>query len=89
MNNMNNTRLEAVYAAIERSHAIMDTNVHNDITKKYEFRKQVILAEKSLTKEEKFIAISMLDGDYNFDKIRYEIGPKEICQDCQKEYLAK
>ena len=30
----------------------------------------------------------MLDGDYNFDQIRLNIGPKKSCDDCQEEYLA-
>ncbi|RIA79354.1 kinase-like domain-containing protein [Glomus cerebriforme] len=81
-------RRKEVYAAIERSYITMNKKNHNDITKQHEFRKKYIIDDKSLTDDEKLEAINMLNGNYNFDKIRCNIGPKKICQDCNNESLA-
>jgi hypothetical protein len=48
---MSTIRKEAVYAALNRSHALIDYNIYNDRHKQIEFLKQTILADKSLTKD--------------------------------------
>jgi hypothetical protein len=87
MNN-NDDELKLIYKAIERSFINMNKNIHNDIIKQHEFRKKEILNDKSLNDKQKSEALNTLDGNYNFDKIRYEIGEKNVCEDCKKEYFA-
>ena len=48
-------REKVVYDAIDRARALTDNNVHNDKTKRYEFRIQTILDDKILTKDEKIV----------------------------------
>ncbi|PKB96337.1 hypothetical protein RhiirA5_435001 [Rhizophagus irregularis] len=54
--------------------ALTDTNIYNDIHKQFEFRKQIVLADKILTNDEKTYAIRLLT--------------KNICENCKKECLA-
>ena len=46
-----------IYAAITRSHGLIDYNVHNDMYKRHEFIQQTVLDDNSLTKDEKTFAI--------------------------------
>ena len=46
---MDAIRKELANAARKRARALTDYNIHNDITKRYEFRKQTILDDESLT----------------------------------------
>src|SRR5688572_18308747 len=85
---MSDIRRELVLAAINRSYALIDYNIHNDLHKQYEFPKQTILADESLTKDEKTEAIRLLTRDYDRDKILYDEGVKRICLNCNKECLA-
>ncbi|GBC25530.1 kinase-like domain-containing protein [Rhizophagus irregularis DAOM 181602=DAOM 197198] len=80
--------LKLVYKAIERSYITMDKNIYNDIIKQHKFRKQEIINDKSLNVKQKSEAINNLNGNYNFDKIRYKIGKKNFCKDCKNEYYA-
>ncbi|GBC12230.2 kinase-like domain-containing protein [Rhizophagus irregularis DAOM 181602=DAOM 197198] len=71
-------RKEFVHAAINRSIALIDYKVHDDIHKQYEFKKQTVLlalknhnlyVDDSLTKDEKTKAIRLLTRDYDRDKV--------------------
>jgi hypothetical protein len=46
---------ELVQATINRSHVLIDYNVHDDMHKRYEFKKQIILTDNSLTEVEKLL----------------------------------
>src|SRR6266496_1618254 len=81
-------REELVQAAITRSYALIDYNVHDDFHKQHEFRKQTVLADNSLTKDEKTYAIRWLTRDYDRDKIINNSGTKRICENCKQECLA-
>src|SRR5207249_9941756 len=81
-------REEVVRAALNRAFALLDTNVHNDIHKHFEFKKQTLLADKSLTKDEKTEAIRRISKTYDREKIRYNEGTKRICENCDQECLA-
>src|ERR1051326_5745824 len=81
-------RDELVFAACQRAYALIDYSVHNNIDKQYEFTKQTILADKSLTKGENSEAIKYLNQDYDRFKIRFNEGKKRICENCQEECLA-
>ncbi|GBC02386.1 hypothetical protein RclHR1_00460024 [Rhizophagus clarus] len=85
---MSTIRKELVHAAITKSHALIDYNIHNDIHKRHEFRKQTILSDNSLTKDEKTEAIRLLNKDYDRNKILYNEGERRICENCNQECLA-
>ncbi|GES80076.1 kinase-like domain-containing protein [Rhizophagus clarus] len=85
---MSTIRKELVHAAITKSHALIDYNIHNDIHKRHEFRKQTILSENSLTKDEKTEAIRLLNKDYDRNKILYNEGERRIYENCNQECLA-
>src|SRR3954451_13012606 len=85
---MSAMRYELIYAANNRAFNLMDTNIHNDIHKHYEFRKQTVLADKSLTKDEKTEAIRLLTKAYDRDKVCNNEGTKRICENCNQECLA-
>ncbi|POG75409.1 kinase-like domain-containing protein [Rhizophagus irregularis DAOM 181602=DAOM 197198] len=78
-------RQELAHAAIARSLAL---NVHSDIHKRYEFQKQTVLADDSLTKDEKTFAINWLTKGYDYLKILFNSGTKRICENCKQECLA-
>uniref|UniRef100_U9TVF7 Uncharacterized protein n=1 Tax=Rhizophagus irregularis (strain DAOM 181602 / DAOM 197198 / MUCL 43194) TaxID=747089 RepID=U9TVF7_RHIID len=50
-------RQEIVKAAINRAYALVDPNIQNNLEKQHVFRIQTVLADKSLTKDEKSYAI--------------------------------
>uniref|UniRef100_U9U130 Uncharacterized protein n=1 Tax=Rhizophagus irregularis (strain DAOM 181602 / DAOM 197198 / MUCL 43194) TaxID=747089 RepID=U9U130_RHIID len=53
---MTSIREDIVFAAINRAYALTDYNIQDTIDKRFEFRQQTILADKSLTKDEKSYA---------------------------------
>src|SRR5438045_9757820 len=79
---------EFVFAACHRSYALLDFNIQNNLDKRHEFKKQTILADESLTKDEKSEAIKLLNKDYDHFKITNNEGTKRICENCQDECLA-
>ena len=46
-------REELMHAAINRSYALIDYNIQNNVDKQNEFQKQTILADEYLTNDEK------------------------------------
>ncbi len=85
---MSAIRKEVVQVAINRAFALLDINIHNDIHKHFEFKKQTLLADKSLTKDEKTEAIRRISKTYDQQKILYNSGTKRICENCDQECLA-
>jgi hypothetical protein len=81
-------RIELIRAAIERAFALIDYNIHDDFHKQHEFKKQTVLADKSLTKDEKTEAIRKLNKNYDRNKILFNKGTKRICENCNQECLA-
>ncbi|GET60668.1 kinase-like domain-containing protein [Rhizophagus irregularis DAOM 181602=DAOM 197198] len=73
-------REEIAFAAANRSSALINYNVHNDIHKQHEFKKQTILTDNFLTKDEKTYAINWLTRGYDRDKILNNSGPKRTCE---------
>ncbi len=73
-----------VIATYHRAILISD----NDIDKEYGFRKKAILADESLTLDEKLDAIMILSENYNHNKILLNIGRKRLCENCKQECLA-
>ena len=85
---MNDIIKEKTHSAINRTFALTDYSIHNNLEKQYEFRKKTILADKSLTKDEKSCAMKILNRDFDYYKILNNKGTKRICENCQDECLA-
>ena len=85
---MSAIREELVYAAINRSYALVDYKIHDNFHKRHEFRQKTILADESFTKDEKTFAVRELDKIYDRVKIVYNSGTKRICENCKQECLA-
>ncbi|PKC63809.1 kinase-like protein [Rhizophagus irregularis] len=81
-------RIDLAHAAIARSLALIDYNVHNNNHKQHEFQKQTVLADNSLTEDEKTYAINWMTRDYDYYKILDNSGTKRICENCKQECLA-
>src|SRR6266496_3879777 len=79
---------EFVYTALERAEASINYNIHNNITKQYEFQKQTILDDESLTIDKKTETINLLTKVYDRDKILLNKGTKRRCENCSLECLA-
>ena len=54
----------------------------------FEFKKQTVLADNSLTKDEKTEAIYELNKVYDRYKVQNNEGTKRICENCSQECLA-
>ncbi|EXX60517.1 Ste11p [Rhizophagus irregularis DAOM 197198w] len=85
---MTDIREDVVWAALNRAYTLLDTTIHNSLDKEHEFKKQTVLADKTLTKDEKSEVIKLLNKDYDNYKILYNEGTKRICVNCQDECLA-
>ncbi|GES73035.1 kinase-like domain-containing protein [Rhizophagus clarus] len=81
-------RIEFVVAAIQRADALINSNINNDLVKQYEFIKQTILNDESLTFDEKQVAIKLLTQDYDHFKVLYNLGTQRQCENCALECLA-
>ncbi|CAB4407560.1 unnamed protein product [Rhizophagus irregularis] len=85
---MTDIREDVVWAALNRAYTLMDATIHNSLDKQHEFRKQTVLSDESLTKDEKSEVIKLLNKDYDNFKILFNKGTKRICENCQDECLA-
>ncbi|POG83022.1 kinase-like domain-containing protein [Rhizophagus irregularis DAOM 181602=DAOM 197198] len=85
---MSDIREEFVNAAIDRAYSLIDYSIYNNIHKEYEFKKQTILVDDSLTENEKSEAIKILTNYYDMDKLTNNEGTKRICENCNQECLA-
>ncbi|EXX55917.1 Sps1p [Rhizophagus irregularis DAOM 197198w] len=77
-----------IYNAINRSYALIDSSIRNNVHKGYEFQKQTILDDELLTENEKSEAIRMLTESYDYSKLILNEGTKRICENCNQECLA-
>ncbi|GES80165.1 kinase-like domain-containing protein [Rhizophagus clarus] len=77
---MSTIRYELVYATARKAYTLIDYNIHTDMHKQYEFRKQTILADKLLTDDEKAEAIKYITETYDRNKILLNLGTKRICE---------
>src|SRR5581483_10847058 len=81
-------RIEFMHAAINRANALIDYGVQNNVDKRREFKKQTVLADESLTNDEKSEAIKILNKEFDYNNLLYNKGTKRICENCQDECLA-
>src|SRR3954452_5503209 len=85
---MSTIRRELIYATNNKANSLIDYNICNDIHKQHEFRKQTVLADESLTKDEKTEAVRLLTKAYDQYKVLYNEGAKRICENCNQKCLA-
>jgi hypothetical protein len=85
---MSAIRENVISAAINKVFALIDINIYDNIHKQHEFQKQTILADKSLTEDERAKAIKILDRTYDRNKLLYNEGTRRICENCNQECLA-
>ncbi|GES75042.1 kinase-like domain-containing protein [Rhizophagus clarus] len=85
---MSDIRNDVLYAVLNKSYALIDNDTGRDTHKTYEFRKQIILDDKSLTENEKFEAIKIITKTYDLNKLIFDEGAKRICENCNQECLA-
>ena len=85
---MSAIRKELVYAATNKSYMLLDTKIHNDIHKQFEFRQQTVLDDETLTEDEKTYAVKLLTRDYDRNKVMDNEGTRRICENCNQECLA-
>ena len=85
---MTTIRRELVLAALNRAFAITDYDIQNSNEKQHEFRKQTIIADESLTEDEKLEAIKISSEHLDSFKLLDNEGTKRICENCQVECLA-
>src|SRR5581483_2939369 len=85
---MSTIRYNVINAALSRAYNLVDYSIHDDFHKIYEFKKQTIFADESLTKDDKTVIIRDLNKVYDRDKIIYNEGTRRICKNCKQECLA-
>ncbi|POG69986.1 kinase-like domain-containing protein [Rhizophagus irregularis DAOM 181602=DAOM 197198] len=82
---MTSIRNDIVFTAYNRAYSLIDYNIQNTLDKQFEFTKKTILADKSLTKNEKSYAIKELNKDFDYYKLFENEGTKRICENCHDE----
>jgi hypothetical protein len=85
---MSTVRIESINAAINRANSLIDYRIYNNIHKQYNFQKQIILADNSLTENEKTEACIALNKIYDRSKILHNDGTRRICENCNEKCLA-
>ncbi|PKK60924.1 kinase-like protein [Rhizophagus irregularis] len=85
---MSTIRRELVHQEISKAWSLLDLNIYEGLHNQYKFIKQTILADSSLTDDEKTEAIRITNKDYDRDKVRLNEGIRRICENCNKKCLA-
>ncbi|PKC69398.1 kinase-like protein, partial [Rhizophagus irregularis] len=85
---MSTNRREVIWAAIMRSNELIDMNIYDDIHKYFEFRKQTLLVDETLTEDERTEAIRYITLSYDVERIQYNSGTRRICEKCNQKCLA-
>src|SRR6266536_6391164 len=81
-------RKEVISTAINKADALINKNIHNNIDKQYDFRKQTVFSDKTLTNEEIFEALRILNKHRDKAKLLNNEGSKRVCENCKEECLA-
>src|ERR1044072_9020211 len=79
---------ELIFDIIIRVNALIDYHVYDNFHKQHEFKKQTVLADKSLTEDVKTEIMREFDKIYDRNKVTYNEGTKRICEICNQECLA-
>ena len=68
---MSKIREEFVQAAINRAYEPIDDNIYDNFHKQYELIQQRVLADESLTNDERTEVIRRINENYDREKILY------------------
>jgi hypothetical protein len=79
---------DRAWAAVMRSNELIYMNIHNNIHNQFEFRKQTLLVDETLTEDERTEAIRIITLSYDVDKIQNNSGTRRICEKCNQKCLA-
>jgi hypothetical protein len=79
---------ELIYAEIHRAEELAIHKIQNDREEQYDFIKQTILVNKSLTSDEKSYAIKLINKKLDKYRVRENKGTRRICENCQEKCLA-
>ncbi|GBB84862.1 hypothetical protein RclHR1_11440001 [Rhizophagus clarus] len=85
---MSTIRIDLIYKMLHRAYTSIDYNIHKGYHNQNEFVKQTILANNSLTEDEKTEAIRIINKAHDRDKIRLNKGIRRICENCNQKCLA-
>src|SRR5256885_17105164 len=85
---MSDAQIELICATVNRVNALIDYDIYDDFHKRHEFKKQTILADKSLTEDVKTEVMREFDKIYDRNKVMMNEGTKRICENCNQECLA-
>jgi hypothetical protein len=85
---MSAVRKDSINAIINRAYTLMDSKIHDNIHKKFEFQQKVILDDETLTEDEKTRAIKKLTKYYDRNKVLFNEGKRRICNNCNQVCLA-
>ncbi|GBC12314.2 kinase-like domain-containing protein [Rhizophagus irregularis DAOM 181602=DAOM 197198] len=77
---MSTDRGEVIWAAIMRSNGLIDVNIYNNIHNQFEFRKQTLLVDETLTEDERTEAIRIITMSYDAEKVLNNSGTRRICE---------
>ncbi|GES98306.1 kinase-like domain-containing protein [Rhizophagus clarus] len=81
-------RKEVVKTAINKADALINKNIHNNIDKQYDFRKQTIFSDETLTSEETSEVLRILTKHRDKTKLLYNEGSRRRCENCNEDCLA-
>ncbi|POG77958.1 hypothetical protein GLOIN_2v1837233, partial [Rhizophagus irregularis DAOM 181602=DAOM 197198] len=85
---MSNVREELIRAVFSRSYTSIDYNIYVNFYEQTEFRKQFVLADNSITEEDKTVAIRIINKNYDRNKLIYNKGTRRVCENCNQKCLA-
>ena len=85
---MSAIQYELISATINKVNALIDYDIYDNFCKQHEFKKQTVLADKSLTEDVKTGVMRKIDQVYDRNKVMYNEGTKRICENCNQKCLA-
>ncbi|PKC64826.1 kinase-like protein [Rhizophagus irregularis] len=85
---MSNIRKKLIQAVFSRAFTSIDYNIYVIFHEQIEFCKKFVLADNSLTEEEKTEAIRIINKDHDRNKIKNNNGTRRVCENCNQKCLA-
>ncbi|POG59995.1 kinase-like domain-containing protein [Rhizophagus irregularis DAOM 181602=DAOM 197198] len=85
---MSNIRKKLIQAVLSRAFTLIEYNIYVNFHEQTEFYKKFVLADNSLTEEEKTEAIRIINKDHDRNKIKNNNGTRRVCENCNQKCLA-
>src|SRR4051812_46152000 len=82
---MSNIRRDKVNAVYNKTYAVIQ---NADMHKRFKDIRQYVLADESITMDEKMEVMKRFDGDYDYFRVVQDDGDRRICENCQESCLA-